>query len=663
MRCVLTVIIAFLSTVTLAQESTYAKFGQISPEALHKKSYSVDSLAPAVVLSDIGHTSIEGNYKGWFSAYSMRHKVIHILNNAGYDEANIEIPLYSNGDNEENLEFVNAVTYNLENGKIVTAKLDVKDIFTERRGKNVFVKKFAFPAVKAGSILEYQYKVSSDFLNNLDAWTFQGSLPVLWSEYIFSVPDFFSYRFLLQGYSRPFLKAEKSRTEVFAVHGSLSSSPTQTSHFRSRVTDKRWVFKNLPELKGEDYVTTLANHVAKLDLQLISRNKPLVEEDYRQSWTDLTNELIKEFGLDNEGDSLWFARDAEKIAGTETNETEKAKRLFRFVRDQFVCTGNEGIIQKQSAQTTLRKRKGSAAELNLLLIQLLRSVGIWSDPVILSTTDHGYALEEYPNRSRFNYVVVRALTDDKFFYLDASHNRLGFARLLPECYNGHARVVNNEATPVFLSADSLHDVKQTNIFLANGRKTLWEGTMTQLFGQCESYQLREEIKDQGAERFFRQRQAAFEKDVLITDPGIDSLNNYDESIALRYNIVYNPVKNDLINLNLMFGEEYKMNPFKSAKRMIPVELPYTTDETFSLTLEVPEGYEVAELPKQLRAKLDESGNTFFEYLVQSSGGFVSLRSRIKIGRTFFAPEEYENLRGFFDLIVKKQAEQIVFKRK
>jgi hypothetical protein len=113
----------------------------------------------------------------------------------------------------------------------------------------------------------------------------------------------------------------------------------------------------------------------------------------------------------------------------------------------------------------------------------------------------------------------------------------------------------------------------------------------------------------------------------------------------------------------MFGEGYRSNPFKSAERLYPVEMPYATDETFLLTLQVPEGYVVDELPKQIRARFDEEGKSFFEYLVQVSESTISLRSRVKIDRAYYEPGEYEGLREFFNLIVKKHSEQIVFKKK
>jgi len=40
-----------------------------------------------------------------------------------------------------------------------------------------------------------------------------------------------------------------------------------------------------------------------------------------------------------------------------------------------------------------------------------------------------------------------------------------------------------------------------------------------------------------------------------------------------------------------------------------------------------------------------------------------MRSRLQIKRAYFQAEEYEMLREFFNLVVKKHAEQIVFKKK
>ena len=113
----------------------------------------------------------------------------------------------------------------------------------------------------------------------------------------------------------------------------------------------------------------------------------------------------------------------------------------------------------------------------------------------------------------------------------------------------------------------------------------------------------------------------------------------------------------------MMGEEMKENPFKSAERFYPVEMPYAVDETYNLQMEIPKGYVVDELPKGAVVKFNEEEDATFEYRVSTSGGSVSFRTRLVINKAYFLPEEYEVLREFFALIVKKQNEQIVFKKK
>jgi hypothetical protein len=294
---------------------------------------------------------------------------------------------------------------------------------------------------------------------------------------------------------------------------------------------------------------------------------------------------------------------------------------------------------------------------------MLRYAGLTANPVILSTTEHGYALEMYPMLTSFNYVATQVAANGKDYFLDASYPRLGFGKMPSKCYNGHARAVDEAATPLLFSADSLSERKVTALFISNGEKGKIGGSMNQTSGYYESYNIREQVKDKGEEEFFKEVQKEFGSDVVIKSPRIDSLNRYEDPVSLHYELELSPANEDIFYINPLFGEAYKKNPFTSAERYYPVEMPYTSDETFLLTMEVPAGYVVDELPKQMVAKLDEQESAFFEYRISQSGSTISLRSRIKINRALFLPEEYQTLREFFNLVVSKQNEQIVFKKK
>src|SRR6188508_3511891 len=153
-----------------AQDKSPVKFGKISAEDFKTSVYSVDSNAAGVIIADIGNSTITGNSKGWFSIEFRHFKRIHILKKSSYELADVQIPLYTDGHNEEELQNLKAYTYNLENGKIVETKLEKSGVFQDKLSKNQLIKKFTFPGIKEGSIIEYEYTIHSDFIFNLQPW-------------------------------------------------------------------------------------------------------------------------------------------------------------------------------------------------------------------------------------------------------------------------------------------------------------------------------------------------------------------------------------------------------------------------------------------------------------------------------------------------------------
>ena len=78
-------------------------------------------------------------------------------------------------------------------------------------------------------------------------------------------------------------------------------------------------------------------------------------------------------------------------------------------------------------------------------------------------------------------------------------------------------------------------------------------------------------------------------------------------------------------------------------------------------MQIPKGYEVEEQPKSERFKLNNDDG-YFEYLVENKNGRIQIRSRIFFNKANFPIENYEALREFYSLIIKKQNEQIVLKK-
>jgi len=209
------------------------------------------------------------------------------------------------------------------------------------------------------------------------------------------------------------------------------------------------------------------------------------------------------------------------------------------------------------------------------------------------------------------------------------------------------------------SPDSLKEAKVTSVFIANDEV----GSYTTNLGYFESMDARDKIIKKGKDEFVKKIKTAYPSEMELKDIQIDSIENYDEPLHIKYTIdLKNLGSEDIVYFTPLMAEAYKDNYFKSAERRYPVEMPYTIDETYILNMEVPNGYVVDELPKSARVALNE-GDGMFEYLIDQAGNTIRLKSRLQIKKATFMPEDYQGLRDFFDYVVKKHSEQIVFKKK
>ncbi len=656
-----------------AQKKNEIKFGDVTAKDFDNKVYSIDSNAGAVIISDIGSSKIEGNSKGWFSLVYKRHKRIHILNKNSYDLSNVSIRLFSKDDDEEKLDKVRAVTYNLENGNVVESKLDVKQgIFKDKIDKNWVLKKFTMPNVKEGSIIEYEYTIVSDFLDHLQPWEFQGSYPRLWSEYNLFLPDFLGYVFLTQGYKKYDIEETKSKFESFEVivtqgTGNSGFVPWVTNRYviSSNVVQYHWVIKNVNVLKEENFTSSIGNYIAKIEFQLTEYRAPLQERKLIESWPKLAADMMKDenFGQQINADNIWVKEIVEPLRKGSTGKMDMAKKIFAFVRDNFACTDYNRKTIDQSLKSLIKSRKGNVAELNLLLIAMLLQEDIKASPVLLSTRSNGFVYPQFPLLQQYNYVVAKTNIDGQIVFLDASEPLLGFNHLPLRCFNDEARMIDETAEVVAFKADALQEIKYSTVFVINDEKGNMVGNMQKTPGYYESFELRKRIGDKGKEQLQKEMERDFGTEVVISNFAIDSLDQYDEVLGIHYDFDLISKKEDIIYLDPMFGEGFKENPFKAAERVYPVEMPYAMDKTYNLHLEVPLGYVVDELPKSIVVKLNEKSDVMFEYSVSQSNENISVRCRVHFKRAYFLPEEYKPLRDFFNLIVKKQAEQIVFKKK
>jgi Domain of Unknown Function with PDB structure (DUF3858)/Domain of Unknown Function with PDB structure (DUF3857) len=671
-----TILLLLCSSSNLFSQSKNGKPAKVAAaDFILPVSSAIDSSTTAVIIFDQGSTNFVGNKNGWFSYVFKRKTRIKILSKKAFDLATIKIPLYVTDEGQEKLSDLSASTFNLENGQLIETKLAKADLFSIKTAKKHIEQKFTMPAVKEGSIIDYEYTINSDFTFNMPSWEFQNiEYPCLWSEYQVNIPSLLVYIFSRSGIHQYFIDKGEEGHEVYMITQPRNNSTPGFEGERLTVNagtiKHRWVMKDVPAFYVENYLTSPGNYLDKIEFQLHQTNNGETTTDVMPTWKKATSDLLKEEDfaefLTSESGYNWIDDALKGVVKENGNELQRAKDIYYYVVHNFTCTNYYDKFIRTSLQDVYKKRSGNVGELNLLLNFMLYKKSISACPVLLSTREFGYNFPGYPIIDRLNYVICRVHADGKVYYLDASHPNLGFGRLPGNCYNGHARVISNiDSASIYFLTDSIKERKLTFVNIINDEKN--KGVLTGNFqtklGQFESYELRNKIADIGEKKYFDDIKTAGRGDMEVTKTWIDSLLDLENNVKINADFDLKQGENtDIIYFSPMLVGGYRTNPFAAAVRKYPVEMDYPVDETYVLSLEIPAGFDVDELPKSAKVIYNQ-GTGSFEYLIQKNENSVQLRCTLKLIKANFDSDEYNSLREFFSLIVKKENEQIIFKRK
>ena len=666
--------VCFLQSYCIAQDKSNVQFGKVSPADFNLPTNPIiDTNTNAVVLADVGSVHFVGNKHNWFSYVYKRQTRVKIINKKSIEDLATQKVLLYGSDKDERVETLSAVaatTYNLENGQVSTTQLDKQDIYSTRIDRSYTEKKFTLPAVKEGSIIEYTYTITSDFEFRLPSWEFQSeSYPCLWSEYQVKIPQTLSYIFVRQGVHSYVIDKGKEGHESYKVtekaeSGSALGAQDRDLFVSANTVEHQWAIKNIPALRFENYLTTPANYIDKIEFQLSKTYDGQESHDQTNSWKKATEELLhqEDFGTPLEEDNGWLTDLVDKISGSNPAALEQARSIYYYVSSHFTCT-RYGKYITTTLKDVVKKNSGSVGDINLLLIAMLRKKGWQADPVVLSTREYGYNLVSYPVLAKLNYVIVRLKLDGRVWYLDAAQPHLGFGRLPGDCYNGHARIISNkDSASIYFEADSLKETKTTMVILSGTDKGL-EGMYQSTLGDQESYNLRRWVARKGESEWFKSTQTAYGDDLTISNEGIDSLSQPENPARVHYEFRLNQeLGASVIYINPMWWSDTRDNPFKAADRKYPVEMPYVMDDVYIYSMDIPEGYVLDELPKSAKVSLN-GDQGLFEYIIAKQDNTIQLRCRIRLNKAWFPADDYDGLRDFYAYVVKKESEQIVLKKK
>ena len=362
----------------------------------------------------------------------------------------------------------------------------------------------------------------------------------------------------------------------------------------------------------------------------------------------------------------------EKITEGATSDIQKIKAVFNYITENFRYTqmyeNNIAKIKPHPIPDILANKCGDCKDLALLMVQMLKSLNIKADTVLLRTADRGQILKDVPAPDLFNHVIVYVPGIGKNgMFIDPTY-RLGEFNLLPSAdQNVLALVIKDKGyklirTPLLPPENSMsHDyicgeIFDDGILTGSVVSTIFNNDAARLRSAFERIPKLKNIGSYIAGQIDPSAQ-------LLT---FDLFNRKAHSekpliITLDFNAPQFGRKNDgTITFSLPF--QFKsMNYLQGLEtRTLPIKFDQLSNNSCEYKFKIPENYTVI-IPEENVEFKNEFGA--FNFNTSIKNNVLTINWKIIIAKQLVQTDEYSELRDFLNRCSHVTSQVITLKKK
>lgn len=662
---VLSIVYLALTTSTIDID----KQDKITFEDLQATEHSVETDAKASIMDQDVKVKViyDTSKEEWLTEIQV-FKRLKIYDNSESDRSNIIIPYYKNNNVSEKVSSIKGVTYNLNDSKVSKSQLSKKNIFDEETSKYYSQKKIAMPNVKAGSIIDIEYKITSPLLR-IPRRFVQFDIPCDKSVYQVEVPEYFHYNTSTTGYVPMDVDEDEghdriqfSQTTRTAGISVKSEIHNETLKFKTKI--KTFRATNTPSLNHEPLVRNMDNYRGSIKYELASYRSPSGEvQQFLKSWDHIAQRLNENSDF---GKFLTTnKKDLEKVV-SQVNSLEKPQKiqqLYSYVQSNYRWNKYNGVVSEEGLNNFLKTKTGNVADINLLLVKLLRMAGVNAHPVAGRSSFSGFLNFYYPSVDDLNYVMASVLNDDNTVLLMDATSGYHYIGSLPErALNQKAVIVssNNRGLPIDISnpntgksvilAKASYDVDEGLVVNCKTKTSKYDGL--QMYEEKASYNSEQEwlsaIESRFNDRYFENSEVKYgdhiSKGATITHDYVDELGAEEigDKIYLKADLALAP------NNHL----------YKAESRDFPLFFESAQTKQYTVQFEIPEGYTLESQPDDLSVGLPDKMFSY-NYSIKQQENRLIIQIIQARRSSVIPPDYYSALKEVSDQIISKQNEKIV----
>ena len=647
------------------------KFGKISKKDFVLKNPDKYKDDDAVILFKKRETWYEyDKTEGWIIVTKIHERRL-LKNKDGFDYGTKHIRLY--GKNKEEKVSVKAVTFNLIDGKIVKTKLNKKDIFRQQLSKYWYEKKFTMPNLKPGSIVDWEYKIRSPYVQNIDDIIYKIDIPIQYLEAEIRVPEFFYFKYSPTNYFPVNLTESDDVMNITFVSkhrtGGVGWTPTET-HFQNNDYEvKLNIYKlklhDVAAISKEPFMNSINNYIGRVKFELSYIKYPNQPPKFvSTTWEDAVKTIYfkEKFGRELKK-HRYFKKDlAQLIDSTDTQE-QKINKIYNFVKKKVKWNNEYNILADDGVAKAYKNGVGNVAELNFILIGMLNAAGVKAYPVLVSTNNHGTPI--FPTLEGFNYMLTGVQSGSNLILMDPTE-KYAIPGIIPKrALNWQGRLVKKDGSSSFVDLfPKFYSVSLDNIQATINDELAINGYDIKNYTGNFALQNRRKYENKTKEDLKK----AFENKydnlniVNIRQSNLNKLNKAYK-ILFQFNMedAIEEIGNRLILNPVLFLRE-KENVFKSDKRDFPVYFGYPMMFSYDIKLKLPEKYQIEKLPENTNFSTPD-GSATYTYQIKKTNDGIELLIENKLSEPIIPNTQYQSLKDYFGKIVDKENEKVILSKK
>jgi hypothetical protein len=614
-------------------------FGEIPEELLKMTNLPEDPEEDAAIIFDKCEVKINSE----FDLEIFRHQRIKVFTEEGKKQANIKIVTYHKNDVSK----IDAIAISPDGKEY---ELDSDNIFEEEAIRTKTVS-FAVPGVEVGSVFDVKYRIYSEYISNLEPWSFQSDIFTKYSEIKVYMPSGFTYQKLA------------INLDAYDLQENYEAVPDRNNSFK-KVGIFTWSCKNLPGIKDEPYTDNIDDNYAQLYFVLVGYVDQYVNLKFSENWEAVSKDIFKYY------DDLIDNDDAEetvkKLITPEMTELNKAKKIYEFIRTEIKTTDHKALLGDdfKIPEKVLSEKSGSSSEKSMLLINMLQFAGLNVKPVWISTRINGKIIKDFCDRTQFNRLICLLQIGTQNYYLYPSPSSIEFGSLPFQLDVSEGLLIAEEKGNI-VSVKSANTKGTINIRTEakiDSQKTLKAKSQI-IYSGPSAVDERDGIQDKGAETYFKDYFKGKFADATIDTFYYSNIDSIYLPLIVNFSFTipnYLEETEPLGYFKLPFISGIKDNPFTKQKRTNPIDFRYPELNSETIKVEFPDNYTASQLPVKKKRLITNAG---FNQVYNFGTNYVECSRTLDLNNRKFITKNYLDIKSLFDDIVSSINEQVVITKK